>query len=283
MGDTALPDEIVSQILTPALIVFDDAFSDTSATTFASNTHSTSAYLVVCKSWLRVATPLLYNFVILRSTAQAIALADVLGRNKDFGRFIKKLRVKGGYGLAMHTILELAPRITDLFLSLEIWSPDSTEGLCTGLNLINPTRLILHDSTNGLRNKMVNALVAVIPKWYRLAHGAKLEKLSLSLNALGGLTKTAPDLCPRLTTFSVIASSHEPPSPDVFAAQAPNASVTKIIFDIDFWPFTTKKDTPWDKFFAQFNPHQSLPHLREICFTCCEWPRVEYCRRDVPG
>ncbi|KAJ7052201.1 hypothetical protein C8F01DRAFT_625317 [Mycena amicta] len=625
MGDTALPDEIVSQILTPALIVSDDAFSDTSPTTFASYNHSTSAYLVVCKSWLRVATPLLYNVVILRSTAQATALAGVLRRNKDLGRFIKKLRVEGGYGLAMHTVLELAPHITDLFLSLEIWSPDNTEGLCKGLSLINPTRLILRDSQSGPTNSMVialvNSLAAVIPKWDKLtifdcphaylytwqglkykvatalansrrleeivvedvsvvltihaifqscplriilvkqrpgpsnyhihnrlnielppglltyrrlpqpagktvteptiiarasnpsfiplenesslvqelvwsrvlffamccseradylrahgeydweisgsrlpfllvckrflrvglphfyalvapkrdcyktiistfkqnpalkrpiqvwigrptvyfpvrffddlaqsscaslvhirigveqdigevvlprtfshlrvlrklewtgnvsflteeegevdtdalpqlqelvvqcatpsfitvltrmklpslhtlyvdlwtgpevgssatrklrsarltvagnvqalleAHGTKLEKLSLSINALTGVTGKVLDLCPGLTTLSIEAGYHSPPSQDVFTAQAPHTSITKLVLDVDFWFSTTKKDTAqWEKFLIQFNPHHSLPNLREICFTSCEWPRTE---RDI--
>ncbi|KAJ6568874.1 hypothetical protein B0H19DRAFT_874572, partial [Mycena capillaripes] len=74
--------------------------------------------LVVCKDWLRVATPLLYNVVVLRSKSQANALEKVLQKHAEFGRFIKKLRVEGGYGLAMHTILKSAPNITDIFLSL---------------------------------------------------------------------------------------------------------------------------------------------------------------------
>ncbi|KAJ7651135.1 hypothetical protein FB45DRAFT_732177, partial [Roridomyces roridus] len=114
-----LPDEIVSEILSPALKVPDDLFFDTSETSpFANFTPSTSAYLLVCKDWLRVATPLLYSVVVLRSKAQAMALASVLKANPEFGRFIKKLRVEGGYGPSMHAILKSAPNITDLFLSL---------------------------------------------------------------------------------------------------------------------------------------------------------------------
>ncbi|KAJ6463534.1 hypothetical protein C8R45DRAFT_1220342 [Mycena sanguinolenta] len=40
--------------------------------------------------------------------------------NKEFGLFIKKLRVEGGFGIAMHVILESAPNITDLYLTLDI-------------------------------------------------------------------------------------------------------------------------------------------------------------------
>ncbi|KAJ7658840.1 hypothetical protein DFH06DRAFT_919114, partial [Mycena polygramma] len=64
---------------------------------FAKPSLSTSAYLVVCRDWLRLATPLLYNVVVIRSKSQANALEKVLVNNKEFGRFIKKLRrLRGG-------------------------------------------------------------------------------------------------------------------------------------------------------------------------------------------
>ncbi|KAJ7684328.1 hypothetical protein DFH06DRAFT_1312766 [Mycena polygramma] len=163
-----LPDEIISEILSPALKVTDEVFSDTSAVSpFAKYSESTSAYLLVCKSWLRVATPLLYNVVILRSKAQAKALSLVLTKDKQLGQFIKKLRVEGGYGPSMGIILEHSPRISDLFLSLEIYSSDNTGGLCKGLPLINPTRLILRDSGFTRRrpaNKMLSQLVEGLGK-----------------------------------------------------------------------------------------------------------------------
>ncbi|KAJ7621690.1 hypothetical protein DFH06DRAFT_1305715 [Mycena polygramma] len=160
-----LPDEILSEILSPALKVSDDLFSDTSdVSPFAKPLPSTSAYLVVCRDWLRVATPLLYNVVVLRSKSQANALEKVLVKNEELGRFIKKLRVEGGYGIAMHTILKSAPNITDIFLSLVIWSSDSTQGLCKGLPLINPRRVILVDPNTRklLKNQNLAALTKVV-------------------------------------------------------------------------------------------------------------------------
>ncbi|KAJ7165328.1 hypothetical protein C8R46DRAFT_839188, partial [Mycena filopes] len=64
---------------------------------FAKYELSTSAYLVtvVCKDWLRVATPLLYNVVLLRSPSQANALEKVLVSHPEFGAFIRKSRVEG--------------------------------------------------------------------------------------------------------------------------------------------------------------------------------------------
>ncbi|KAF7354814.1 Abhydrolase domain-containing protein mpaH [Mycena sanguinolenta] len=142
----SLPDEILS----PALKFSDSDFSDftSDVSPFANYSESSSAYLLVCKPWLRVTTPLLYNLVILRSKAQAKALRVVLSGNKELGKFIKKIRVEGGYELSMHAILRCSPNICYPFLSLEIYSSDSTSGLRRGLQLINPTRLILRDILN---------------------------------------------------------------------------------------------------------------------------------------
>ncbi|KAJ7433546.1 hypothetical protein FB451DRAFT_1154992 [Mycena latifolia] len=158
---SCLPDEIISEILSPALKISDKDFSDnlSDISPFASSSGSTSAFLLVCKAWLRVATPLLYHVVILRSTAQARALETALKSNNALGTFIKKLRIEGGFGLTMKTILQFSPNITDLFVSLAIWSSDGVAGLCQGLHLINPVRLILEDYMEPGNNKQ-NLLLA---------------------------------------------------------------------------------------------------------------------------
>ncbi|KAF7293950.1 F-box domain-containing protein [Mycena kentingensis (nom. inval.)] len=171
MADTFLPDEILSEILSPALKVADNVFSDTSTGAFATYQESTSAYLLVNKAWLRVSTPLLYHTVVLRSKAQAVALADALTKNTDFGRFVRRLRVEGGFGPSMKKILTLTPNVVDLFLSLNIYSSDNTAGLCSGLELINPTSLILASSSqtsNKMRAALIDALAAAIRGWHRL-------------------------------------------------------------------------------------------------------------------
>ena len=174
MPDYSLPEELIAEILSPALTVSDDVFSDTSdISPFTEYLESSSSYLLVCKAWCRVGTPLLYNVVILRSKAQAKALGRVLSKNKELGRFIRKLRVEGGYGSPMAVILESAPNISDLCISFEILSADSASGLCTGLSLINPTRVILrHPNVYRRRNKGIidleDALAQAITKWDRL-------------------------------------------------------------------------------------------------------------------
>ncbi|KAJ7718406.1 hypothetical protein DFH07DRAFT_973298 [Mycena maculata] len=170
-----LPDEILSEILCPALKVPDHLFSDTAPKSpFASYSVSCSSTLLVCKSWLRVATQLLYAVVVLRSTAQAHALQSALQSNPTLGKFVRKLRVEGGYGKCMHQILHETPNFIDVFVSLRIHASDSTVGLVSGLSLINPIRLIIFDETHmPLKNKQVVELMTALEicaakKWKKL-------------------------------------------------------------------------------------------------------------------
>ncbi|KAF8217419.1 hypothetical protein K438DRAFT_1924921 [Mycena galopus ATCC 62051] len=179
MADS-LPDEIISEILSPALKVPEHMFSNLAPKSpFAKYSVSSSAALLVCKAWLRVSTPLLYHVVVIRSKAQCRALCDALKNSPDLGRFIKKLRVEGGFSTPMHEILKRAPNITDLFLSLQIHSSDSSSGLATGLSLINPTRLIIFDDGHSLlKNKAVLLLIASLEacgkKWTNLCQNTLL-------------------------------------------------------------------------------------------------------------
>ncbi|KAK7048123.1 F-box domain-containing protein [Favolaschia claudopus] len=162
-----LPDEIISEILSPALKVPDHEFSDTSSNSpFAGRyCESSSAFLVVCKAWLRVATPLLYHVVVLRSKAQAAALDSALRKNPDLPRFIKKLRIEGGFGAAMLKIIKMATNVTDLFISVNIWSSDNVSGLVRGLPLMDPTRVIMFDTPyHGTRNKNSQSLMDALKK-----------------------------------------------------------------------------------------------------------------------
>ncbi|KAJ6478582.1 hypothetical protein C8R47DRAFT_638137 [Mycena vitilis] len=168
-----LPDEIISEILSPALRVSDATFSaltHTGDSPFMTFSESSSAFLVVSKAWLRVATPLLYNVVVLRSKAQAQALAATLKANPTLGRFIKKLRVEGGYAISMLKILQSSKNLTDLFLSLEIAPYDNACGLIRGLPLVDPVRVIIGDSSYYDRaEQLLGALEKCIQTWKNLA------------------------------------------------------------------------------------------------------------------
>jgi hypothetical protein len=154
-----IPDEILKEILSSALKIDDHLFADTSMRSpFSFPTQSKSVFLTVCKRWLRVSTPLLYNVVVLRSAAQARALARVLKKNKEFGRFIKKIRIEGGFGAAMEKILSAAHNTTDVHILLEIWSNDNVSGLCKGLPLLNPSHVILWQCHSACSNSQARWL-----------------------------------------------------------------------------------------------------------------------------
>ncbi|KAJ7042788.1 hypothetical protein C8F04DRAFT_1074805 [Mycena alexandri] len=204
-----LPDEIISEILSPALRVSDEAFSYISTISgkkspFMTFTESTSALLVVCKAWLRVATPLLYNVVILRSKAQAQALAATLTANPALGAFIRKLRVEGGFAISMLKILQTSGNITDLFLSAEFASGDNACGLCRGLPLLDPVQVIVAKATLWGRTsqdalKLLHTLEKCIPAWKKLA----VFEFPDSLCEMTDIPK-ALSRAPNLATFVIL-------------------------------------------------------------------------------
>ncbi|KAJ7849517.1 hypothetical protein B0H14DRAFT_3668231 [Mycena olivaceomarginata] len=189
MAET-IPDELILEILSPGLRVPEATFSDTASISPAAalarssrprnamhdsdpvkSTVSSSAVLLVCKAWLRVATPLLYHVIVIRSKAQARALEAALHDNPDLGKFIRRLRLEGGFGASMQKILNHAGNITDIFISLEIHASDSTAGLAYGLSCINPTRLILADKGergNKQVMKLLDSLMKCATTWTKL-------------------------------------------------------------------------------------------------------------------
>ncbi|KAK6988293.1 hypothetical protein R3P38DRAFT_3229200 [Favolaschia claudopus] len=103
----------------------------------------------------------------------------------------------------MHTVLQFAPNITDIFLSFDLQSSDNTSGLCKGLNLINPTRLFLwHDSSKLRGNKMISQLLdslsRAIPNWKNLVR--KFVFIYLAYSPLN-LVKRIFD-CPYTSSFA---------------------------------------------------------------------------------
>jgi hypothetical protein len=170
-----LPDEMLHDILSPVFTVPDDKFTSIEKQSpFSLVSQSSSGMLLVCKRWLRVAYPVFYRTAVIRSSGQAQALADTLKANKELGKYIKQLRLEGGYGTAVHVILTMAPNITDLYLSLFIWSNDSVSGLCRSLTAINPSRVILYDEpgsdwkSNAKVNQLALKVCECIRSWSNL-------------------------------------------------------------------------------------------------------------------
>lgn len=141
----SLANETLHSILNIAFCIEDDHFvgRGTLNGPFANVQYSTADLLLVCKRWMRVATPLLFETVIIRSAAQAQALAKALKKNKQFGGMIKKARIEGGYGVATKNILELAPNIDSLCISLCYASSDNARPMFNVLSTLRLKRLAL--------------------------------------------------------------------------------------------------------------------------------------------
>ncbi|KZV95381.1 hypothetical protein EXIGLDRAFT_834366 [Exidia glandulosa HHB12029] len=169
-----LADELLKEILSPPLLVPDELFADTGAVSpFSKATYSAADVLLVCKRWMRVATPALYATVVIRSLAQAQALAFALKRNPDFGRYIKKLRLEGAFGQHLAVLATAAPNITDLCFSLALYADSNVKGLVKLLGAVSPERAILTTApAKIIKNKghaeVLSTLCSSIPRWSRL-------------------------------------------------------------------------------------------------------------------
>jgi hypothetical protein len=115
---TRLPVELLHQIFSyPDVCGIDDeSFADTDPISHLAHVSRSTAIsvLLVCKLYLCIAAPLVYNTILLRSRNQAHSLMRTLRKNKALGLHVRKLRVEGGFGADMNRILHWAPRITDI-------------------------------------------------------------------------------------------------------------------------------------------------------------------------
>ncbi|KAH7102768.1 hypothetical protein BKA62DRAFT_698763 [Auriculariales sp. MPI-PUGE-AT-0066] len=121
-----LADELLKEILAPPLLVADQMFADQGSTSpFSRVTHSASDVLLVCKRWMRVATPALYHTVVIRTEAQAYALNIALTRNSSFGRFVRRIRLEGAYGQYLTPpIVNTMPHVQHLCFTLGVYADD---------------------------------------------------------------------------------------------------------------------------------------------------------------
>ncbi|KAH7100894.1 hypothetical protein BKA62DRAFT_830610 [Auriculariales sp. MPI-PUGE-AT-0066] len=173
MAMVLLPDEQLLAILDHALYICDQLFADTSSSSpFGESDWSAANVLLVCKRWMRVATPSLYDTVIVRSTGQAKALAKALSRNPEFGQYIKRLRIEGPYGGHIDKVVRVSPNIVDFCFTMNLYSGGSVNGLVKTLHNLDPRRVILSLgpalSENTHVRQVENALATAILDWRNL-------------------------------------------------------------------------------------------------------------------
>ena len=116
-----LPEELLHQIMVMCHSIDYDVFANRSPEPLLAHRNEMARLLLVCHRWRRVATPLKYETVIVTSKAEASILASILSQRR-VGSYVKKLRIEGGFGQALRTILSQVPRLVYLSVSLDITS-----------------------------------------------------------------------------------------------------------------------------------------------------------------
>ncbi|KAL5526431.1 hypothetical protein ACEPAF_8154 [Sanghuangporus sanghuang] len=141
----SLPDELAKEILSDILIVPEDEFSHVGPSSpFGRKVSSSSDVLLVSKRWLRIGTPLLYDCVVLRNSAQANAFYGFIkGKvGSQVKGYVRRMRLEGSFGAVVGKIFAILPGISELYLRLPVTREENVNGLVQGLPKLNPTRVI---------------------------------------------------------------------------------------------------------------------------------------------
>ncbi|KAH7098998.1 hypothetical protein BKA62DRAFT_711070 [Auriculariales sp. MPI-PUGE-AT-0066] len=173
----ALADELLSIILAPYFAVPEKLFADNGGVSpFSKVPQSAADLLHVCKRWMRITTPLLYETVIIRSKAQASSLNLALTRHAEFGRFTRRLRLEGAYGeWVTPEIVQAMPQVKQFCFTLSVLYKDDVSGLQTAFELFQPERVIItlynrNGHGNQQQRKLIRDLASCILLWKDLQH-----------------------------------------------------------------------------------------------------------------
>ncbi|KAF6765887.1 hypothetical protein DFP72DRAFT_1057095 [Ephemerocybe angulata] len=141
----SVPEEVTKQILERCIAIPDDLFCDHSHSfgNYHVGDESSSVLLEVCRRWMHVGTPLLYETIVLRTKSQTLALKATLEGNPALCKYVKKIRVEESQGMAIASIMEWCQNtVTHIFIDLRPLghAADSSNGLQKGLQFahLNP-------------------------------------------------------------------------------------------------------------------------------------------------
>ncbi|KAH7107394.1 hypothetical protein BKA62DRAFT_764799 [Auriculariales sp. MPI-PUGE-AT-0066] len=150
-----LPDELLKEILSLVLHVPSADFRHTAHTNspFANVDSPTAAdILLVCKHWLRLATPLLYHTVIVRSAAQEFALCTAIANERGLGPLVRRLRLEGVGPRRLGDIAPYMTKLDEFALALEQAEVTKPQLLDRLLRSMNPRHFVLAHSRFAVTN-----------------------------------------------------------------------------------------------------------------------------------
>ena len=158
-GIARLPDEILREILSHVLHIPHDEFfawasircslradQQEALRALRAPNAPLSHVLLVCKRFLRVGTPLLYDAVRITTQDSTKTIAEVLRTRSDVGCVVRWLRLEGGYGRELEFVAKLALNVESLYFCPDAKMRESIVGIRKALPTFNPVHLWVEKS-----------------------------------------------------------------------------------------------------------------------------------------
>ena len=140
-----VPEEILRDILKYSTSVsLVDIFMKLNTRVMDPPSSARAGLLLVCKRWLRVGTPLVYETVVLDCEDKIRKLARTLRHNPILGSMVRNLRVDGGYGLPFWMVAKLFSKVCVFAINIKTLSKSYNSGLSRALQHFDPTELYVH-------------------------------------------------------------------------------------------------------------------------------------------
>lgn len=145
MSICALPEEILSKILALILLIPRDIFYGLRCGIVSEDRQRHPYLLLVCKYWLRIGTPLLYESVVLTRTSDTHAVAKLVRSHPSVGKAIRSIKLQssdGGLEDELYDIVKMAPNIENLYFDgLQLQPRHSLSGLQSSIPALDVKRL----------------------------------------------------------------------------------------------------------------------------------------------
>ncbi|KAI0700098.1 hypothetical protein BC835DRAFT_1412289 [Cytidiella melzeri] len=165
--------------------------------------------LLVCKQWLNICSPLLYESLKLRTPKDVLAVHEVLSAHPCLAQAVRRLRIETTNIEDLHKVVKLTTNVHTVYISLQMLethselAADPVSSFYTALCNLNPTRVLLWKPHTAIHfspeqsqtvEEAEAALAQVIPRWTRLAH-FELSNHQTLAPSIGFSLSTLPNLC----------------------------------------------------------------------------------------
>ena len=166
----SFPEEVLERILALCVDAQTDAFANPSWHTRQVSRRASSV-LLVNKTFLRIATPLLYNTVVIRSSHQLTTILDNVFRpSPQLATFVKTVEISGGSYDGLDDFVRLCVNLEEFDMSLDNtpWEEDVREKFAESLKgmrkikslIVRKDAYLTQEKPKHLMNQLSDAIVA---------------------------------------------------------------------------------------------------------------------------